>query len=336
MGESVQGAGSEKGIIDMKLVFIGGAHRSGTTMLGSMLGAHSSCLCIPEAQFKTDAYRKIHGKDKVDIGDIFVMVSNHIRFKYWGLDVGQEVPAGITSFQELFLWLIQSYGEKVGKPCAAICVDHTPLNIKYADTLFHLFPEAKMIHLVRDGRAVAASIMPLDWGPNTIDKAASSWANKIQFGFRVEELYGSERVKRVGYEDVVLDPEETMKEICAFLEIAYEPAMIEGGGFKVPSYTARQHQLVGKGPVADRVEAWKTSLTRREIEIFENIAGTYLRQLGYALHYGAAARKITFPEKILFMLKHRYRKRFTNRLRRRRRVRKGVEGAAKVFEEEES
>ena len=317
----------------MKLVFIGGAHRSGTTMLGSMIGAHSSCLCIPEAQFKTDAYRKVHGKDKVDIGDIFAMVSNHLRFKYWGLEVGHEIPPGITSFQELFLWLIQSYGEKVGKPGAAICVDHTPLNIKYADMLFDMFPEAKMIHLVRDGRAVAASIMPLDWGPNTIDRAASSWINKIQLGFGVEARYGSEQVKRFRYEDVVLDPEKTMKEICVFLDITYVPAMINGGGFLIPSYTTKQHHLVGKGPVADRVEAWKTSLTQREIEIFENIAGEYLMQLGYALHYGATARKITFPEKIIFMLKHRYRKRFTNRLRRRRRVRTGVESAAKVFEE---
>ena len=163
----------------MKLVFIGGAHRSGTTMLGSILGAHSSCLCIPEAQFKTDAYRMVHGKDKADIADVFSMVRNHLRFKYWGLEVGQKVPQGVASFQELFLWLAQSYGDKVRKPGTAICVDHTPLNIKYADMLFDLFPEAKMIHLVRDGRAVASSIMPLDWGPNTIDRAASSWVKRF-------------------------------------------------------------------------------------------------------------------------------------------------------------
>jgi hypothetical protein len=124
-----------------------------------------------------------------------------------------------------------------------------------------------------------------------------------------------------------------MKEICAFLEIVYEPAMIEGGGFKVPSYTIEQHQLVGKGPVADRVEAWKRSLTRRETEIFEGIAGAYLIQLGYSLQCGARAKKITFPEKMVFMLKNRFRKKIANKLRRRLRVRKGIEGAARVFEE---
>ena len=316
----------------MKLVFIGGAHRSGTTMLGSILGAHSSCLCIPEAQFKTDAYRMVYGKDKADIADIISMVRNHLRFKYWGLDIGPDIPPGINSFQELFLWLSQRYGEKIGKLGSAICVDHTPLNIKYADMLFDLFPEAKMIHLVRDGRAVSSSIMPLDWGPNTIDKAASSWASKVRMGLRVESLYGSERIKRIRYEDVVLDPEKTMKEICVFLDITYEPGMIEGGGFLVPAYTEKQHQLVGKRPMADRADAWKNLLTRREIEIFETIAAEHLLQFGYSVHYGATARKTTFFEKIIFTLKHGYRKRFTNRLRRNRRVRAGIESADKVYE----
>jgi hypothetical protein len=312
----------------MKFVFIGGSHRSGTTMLGSMLGAHSSCLCIPEAQFKIDAYKKqVNENGKIDSDTIFAMIRNHLRFRFWGIDVGQELPPGINSFLELFQWLIERYGEKVGKPSATLCVDHTPLNIKYADLLFDLFPESKMIHLVRDGRGVAASIMPLDWGPNTIDKSAFSWIKNIQFGFRAEALYGSERVKRVRYEDVVLNPEMSIKEICTFLDIAYEPAMINGGGFVVPAYTAKQHDLVGKGPVAGRVEAWKRSLTQREIEIFENMSEEYLLQLGYALHYGAKAKKATFPEKIIFMVTHGYRKRFANKFRRRRRVSAGVENA---------
>jgi len=316
----------------MKLVFIGGAHRSGTTMLGSMLGAHRSCLCIPESQFKISAYEKMRRKKQDGtLRAVFAMIRNDVRFKFWGLNVGPDIPDDISSYQELLLWLIRKYSEKAKKPKAAICVDHTPLNIRYADTLFHLFPDAKMIHLVRDGRAVSASIMPLDWGPNTIDKAASSWTKKIQLGLKAESSYGSERVKKVRYEDVVLDPEKTMKDICLFLDITYEPEMIQGSGFLVPAYTAKQHHLVGRGPVADRVEAWKNSLSRREIEIFESIAGQYLLQLGYAVHFGATARKITFLEKIIFMLKHRYRKRFANRFRRRRRVKAGVDHAAEVF-----
>jgi hypothetical protein len=320
----------------MKLVFIGGAHRSGTTMLGSMLGAHSSCLCIPESQFKTFVYEKMLRNQDGNLRDVFEMIRNDVRFKFWGLDISSDFPDDIASYQELLLWLIRKYGEKAKKPQAVVCVDHTPQNIRYADTLFHLFPEAKMIHLARDGRAVAASIMPLDWGPNTIVNAASSWVKKIKKGFGVESSYGSGRVKRVRYEDIVLDPEETMKAICVFLEITYEPAMIEGGGFLVPAYSSEQHHLVGRGPVAGRVEAWKNSLTRREIELFESIAGEYLLQLGYAVLYGASARKITFLEKVIFVLKHIYRKRFTNKFRRRRRVKAGVDSAAKVFKDKKS
>ncbi len=327
----------QMGIDNMKLVFIGGAQRSGTTMLGSMFGAHSSCICIPESQFTIDAYKRLaNKKDVVTMGDIFTLVRNHLRFRYWGLDVGQDIPAEIASYQDLFLWLVQRYAEKAGKPAAGLCVDHTPLNIKNADILFDLFPRAKMIHLVRDGRAVSASIMPLDWGPNTIDRSASSWKKKIQRGLRVEASYGSERVKRVRYEDIVLDPENTIKELCTFLDISFEPAMIQGGEFRVPVYTAKQHQLVGKEPATDRIEAWKNSLTAREVELFENIAGDTLLQLGYPVLYGDTAAKITLPEKIMFTFRQGFRKRFTNALRRRRRTREGVERAAEVLEEKKS
>lgn len=317
----------------MKFVFIGGAQRSGTTLLGSLLGAHSSCLCIPESQFKTDVYEHWRRIDHdAGIRAAFDLIRSHVRFKYWGLHMGSDMPQGITSYQELFLWLIRQYGEKTGKAKADICIDHTPLNIKYAEVLFQLFPDAKMIHLVRDGRAVAASIMPLDWGPNTIDRAALSWVKKIGRGLAAEATFGMRRVLRVRYEDLVTEPEKTLRTICAFIDIPYETAMSKGGGYLIPVYTAGQHELVGKGPVTARVEAWKRSLSRRQIEIFESIAGDILIALGYVPLLGTKASGVTLSEHLMFMLQDMYRRKFVNKYRRRSRVKSGVERAAEVFE----
>lgn len=150
----------------MRPVFIGGCERSGTTLLGSMLGGHNDCLCVPEMQFKFNILRLTASGDQnsVDTVNILRRLSDRSRFRIWELDVAS-VTHKRLSCRELIEWIVTAYSQKVGKPAPAVWVDHTPANIRYAWTLLHLFPDAKMIHIIRDGRAVAASILPLDWGP---------------------------------------------------------------------------------------------------------------------------------------------------------------------------
>jgi Sulfotransferase family len=65
-----------------------------------------------------------------------------------------------------------------GKEEADWWVDHTPTNLRFARLLTAWFPEARFIHIVRDpGRA--ASVMPLNWGPNTITEAALFWKRRM-------------------------------------------------------------------------------------------------------------------------------------------------------------
>ena len=74
-------------------------------------------------------------------------------------------------------WIVKKYGKHVGKPDPRIWVDHTPQNLIHAKLLVDLFPDARMIHIVRDGRAVANSLMRVDRGPNNIEDAANFWVN---------------------------------------------------------------------------------------------------------------------------------------------------------------
>jgi hypothetical protein len=292
----------------MKPVFIGGCGRSGTTLLGAMLGAHSDCLCTPETSFFIEVYRTLcnRGERGVDIGEAWKRIARHWRFKVWGVDY-RPLPAGAQgggdSYPSLMKRIVTLYGEKVGQRSASLWIDHTPENVKYAETLRGLFPDMKMIHIVRDGRGVASSIMPLDWGPNTTWTAAHWWAESVSYGVAVESLYGKKRVMRVRYEDLVTESERTLLEICSFLDIEYQPVMLDASGFTVPEYTSRQHSLVGKRPDIKRVNAWERELTPREIEIFENITGDLLCYFGYAPRYGLKAKGITDREKLALMIR---------------------------------
>ena len=73
------------------------------------------------------------------------------------------------------------------------------------------FPKAKYIHLLRDGRAVANSVLSLDWGPNTIPVAARSWVKNVSYGLAAESFFNNEKILRVKYENLTLKPIETLK-----------------------------------------------------------------------------------------------------------------------------
>ena len=302
---------------EMTPVFIGGCGRSGTTLLGSILGAHGDCLCVPESPFKTDILR-VYDSATADSRTLIAAILDTRRFKLWGLDcdtLRRCLEQTNLSYPQGLLWLVAKYGECVGKPAPLVWVDHTPANIRSAVTLSELFPKAKVIHIIRDGRGVASSILPLDWGPNTIDGAAEWWTESVAYGVAAESWGGPQRVQRVRFEELVLNLESTVKRLCTFLELDYQPSMLNADGFKVPGYTTAQHSLVGSVPQPSRVNAWERSLTGRQIEIFEAIAGELLRYLGYELKHGLKARKTTRGEKWLFAIQEYYSKKLANKVR---------------------
>ncbi len=288
-------------------VFIGGCDRSGTTLLGSMLGTHSECLCTPESQFIVQVPSgSALDVNHIDPQTVLDTIMKHPRFKIWRLQIDSSFiwhGQSIISYPELIKWIVKEYGKANGKSSPHIWIDHTPSNVKYAATLIALFPEAKMIHIVRDGRAVASSLLSVTWGAASVDRAAYFWLRNLAYGLAVESFYGSIKVMRVKYEDLVNTPEATLQHVSSFLGIDYQPQMMIGNGFKVPSFTRKDHALVGRALDRRRVSAWQTELTLRQIEIFESTTGDMLRYLGYDTRFGASARPMTIIERCISSLK---------------------------------
>jgi len=116
-----------------------------------------------------------------------------------------------------------------------------------------------------------------------------------------------------------LKSEAVVPDICRFLGIEYQAAMLKADGFKVPGYTSNQHSLIGSAPQSSRVNAWERSLSPRQIEIFEAIAGELLCYLGYELKHGPTAKNATRTERWLFAMQEIYNKKLVNKMRLRRR-----------------
>lgn len=313
----------------MKQVFVCGCGRSGTTLLGAMLGSHSRCIATPESKFLMPAYRSmlLSEGDSRSLEPALSRLVADWSFRVWGIEapsVHELSLAGSTgsdSFPALVDHLVARYGQNVGKPDAEVWVDHTPGNMRRAAALNEMFPEARLIHLIRDGRAVASSVKPLDWGPNTAGAAARWWVDGVAMGFAASEFFGQRSIS-VRFEDLVLEPDVWMKLICEFLELEYEPGMVSGSGFQIPRYTRQQHDLVGRPPDAERIEAWRYDLTHREIEIFESIATDFLSGLGYEPIQGLASRPRSVWERMSQLVRELAHHLVINPLRRRRRIKR--------------
>lgn len=313
-----------------KHIFIGGCQRSGTTMLGAMLGQHSRCISIPESQFKFDLLSTVISSAEKHNGlALLKAIRVNWRFLVWDLGLSSQTENEIDTnwdIARILDYLALQYAEKIEKTNIDILVDHTPNNLRFAATLHLWFPEAKFIHLVRDGRAVAASVIPLDWGPNTVIRAASWWAERVAHGLAAESFFGPEKILRIHYEELVTYPRKTMEKVSDFLGIEFQEQMLQPHGFKVPVYSRSQHALVGSKLDSSRVSSWLSQLSRREIELFERWSFDLLALLGYEQFFGVEARKPNRLERLKLEFDERARQLINRCYRQPRRRRKSLSG----------
>lgn len=275
--------------------FIVGSARSGTTLLRLILNAHPEVAVPPESRFVVELY---DGEDTVDTEDFLRRLSGHKRFKTWDIPVGivrEEIGAGTRiAYADAIRAVFKAYANANGK---TLWGDKTPRYVESLDLLSHLLPEARFIHLVRDGRNVALSYANVPFGPKTIGKAAALWARRVKAGREAGPRIGRDRYLEILYEDLVDDTEGETKDICDFLELDFDPGMMDyterARGSVLPR--ASMYNPHVKEKPQKNVRSWEDSMPPDQIEIFEAVAGDVLSLLGYERRYpnpGPRARAI--------------------------------------------
>lgn len=275
-------------------VFIGGCPRSGTTMLGAMLGAHSACVTPPETMFKERLLQREPSEHWHSLGELEQCIGSSPNLRVWAPLLEQVFQeSGPQTTADLLERAVLVWSRERGRVPPSVWIDHTPSNIKHVAHLRRHWSMAKWIHVARDGRAVLASLRRLTWGPASSYRAAHWWSAYIDLGLRAEAEFAHGMV-RVTFEGLLDDTEGELRRLCRFLRLDYESSLVEGGGF-VPSRrsAARSaNKLVGTPPRKERAAAWRKELSRRHIEIFEVYGGGRLRALGYGLEFGPDSRSL--------------------------------------------
>ncbi len=270
-------------------IFIFGCDRSGTTMLGDMLGSNKNAVATPESQFIHELIILMHNNAFSDPDQICDWLNNNFRFATWKINQYSEQIKSLIdmndvrrTIQSIINLYVSVHHEN--KLTARLWIDHTPDNMKYYVILKHYFPESRFIHIVRDGRAIFHSLKTLNWGPNNAYMGTRFWSQRLNQAMQVEIAEG-ENCHRVRYEDLVTNPKCEIITICQHIKTPYHKNMINGGSLKLPEFTRDQHNLVGNKPDSSRITSWHKRLRRSEIEHFEayQLSRVYLRLFGYPL-----------------------------------------------------
>ena len=268
--------------------FIIGVDRSGTTLLSLMLDTHSEIAIPNESHFfikyyqlfyHTEAFSSITFKKSL-VNDIL----NEPYVQKWEAHLSPEdIDFSIcTGLAQTIDAIFTAYAQKRQKK---IWGDKTPEYVTHLDILNRMFPSCRFIHLVRDGRDVAASIVKQWWGANDFLSAIRSWARRVEISTKMLGMLPQERYLTLRFEDLLQNPEAEIKKITRFLGVKFENTMVESYSFnaakKVGDMISDHHKLLLQRPMISRAFNWKNSLSPPDQALASEIAGEMLQLYGY-------------------------------------------------------
>ena len=280
-----------------------GVPRSGTTLLRFMLDAHPEMAIPPETGFLLLAPQLLAQGDVLRQRFFEAVIDYPPEAPVWrdfGIADGDFRAAlqAIAPFTvaEGYRAFYRLYARRCGKPRWG---DKTPMYGMHLQAIERTLPEARFVHIIRDGRDVALSLRPLWFSPGSaIETLANHWSHWVSTTRR-EGLH-CRHYREVRYEDLVRAPRAVLMPICAFLDLDYHPAMLQyhrrspvrltehrdrfgPDGSVLITQKQRYHQQhrTTQPPDTSRVFAWKRSLSPAERARYEAVAGEVLERCGY-------------------------------------------------------
>jgi len=266
-----------------------GVRRSGTTLLRVMLDRHSE-LAVPDESYFLPQIADRH-RGRIDV-EAFVDDLRRVEtLREWDVPV-EEVRARLrpgTTAGEAVAAVYETYAARQGKSRWG---DKTPMYMEHLGMLAELFPDARYVHLVRDGRDAALSFLSMPEGivtktwahPRSVADFACQWRSEVVAARGSGARVGPARYLEARYEELVAAPEQELRRICDFAGLAYEPEMLDYAG-RV-DVSAKPHQQSLAKPPTPGLRDWRGQMAPEDVHSFEAVAGDVLRELGYETSSG--------------------------------------------------
>lgn len=283
-----------------------GAPRSGTTLLRLMLDAHPELAIPPETSFVTAAAALAGSGADLRARFVETITAFPPNAPNWhDFGVPREALADAVQALEPFTVadglraFYRLYAQRFGKSRWG---EKTPDYSFHIGTIAALLPEARFIHLIRDGRDVAASWRQQWFSPgHEPEVLAQAWADRVQAARSAGAR--SAHYTEVSYEELVARPETVLRRLCGFLDLPWSSqvlnhqeraprrlgehrARVALDGRVVVSHEQRlrQQRRTMERPGTGRIGSWREEMSEEEVRRFERVAGSLLTELQYELH----------------------------------------------------
>ncbi len=284
--------------------FIVGCLRSGTSVFQRVADAHRELAVVNETEWLPRVFEKRKHREQRELRgagrsrEVFVgpevlsAVLGHPRFERLGLSDAEvdECLRDIEGlrYEELVRRCFDAHGKHAGK---VLVGEKSPGYVRHLPTLHFLWPDARIVHLVRDGRDVCLSLMA--WKPEKQARTVgqfSTWTDEpcvtaglwwewhVRLGCEGRERLGS-LLHEMRYEALVSEPEVQCRDLCRFLGVEYDPEMLRfSDRYPAAERTQRRGPAV---PLTAGLRDWREQLGVDERVRFEAAAGALLDELGY-------------------------------------------------------
>lgn len=296
-GDTAEAARSSAGLPTASsnpYVFVVGSPRSGTTLLKRLLDSHPLLAVTRETHWIPRFYER--GIGLTSKGDVTPALSSrlfeHPRFSHLKLDPKQveETLAAMADrpYADFVSHLFDLCAKREHKPFVG---DKTPPYVRKIDVLSGLWPQARFVHLIRDGRNVCLSMLNWrmahraagrrsTWHEDPVSTAALWWEWLVRLGREAGARLPSWRYYELRYEDLVADPDQQCRQLCRFLDFPYEEEMLHyhrGRTKTDPDLSANGAWL----PPTPGLRDWSSQMPTPDLQRFEAAAGRLLEELGY-------------------------------------------------------
>ena len=274
-------------------LFIVGCPRSGTTLLRRLVDTHPLVAVIDEMRWIASFFERREGLtpeglvtpelvDRLLAYDRFATLE--ISREQLGrlIDTADPVP-----YPNFVTGIFDLYGQAQGK---SLVGDKTPRYARRIGTLHALWPHARFVHIIRDGRDVCISILNWKkaeralgrfstWGVDPITTAAVWWEWHVRLGREDGGSLAPQLYHEVRYEELVSRPAKTCETLCDFLGIPYDEGILKfHERMPDPCFYVKQNKW---RPIVTGLRDWRTQMPAEDLERFEAAAGELLEELGY-------------------------------------------------------
>lgn len=274
-------------------LFIVGSGRSGTTLLASLLNKLPLVHITKETGFISRAIPLLEDIDKNGASPALIgLVNSWLAAEGWrerastegfGQYCARTGASGAAAFIH-YVWQLECDRDPA---TLDIIGDNTPAYVWAIAQLVHMFPNARFIHMVRDPRDVAASMMGMKFGANTALTAALEWQANVGAWMAAERIIAPELRMELRYEDLCRDPQASMVHVARFLgqEVSALKSVLTDPPAWQPGFGTvaekAHHRLLSQAVSPSRIGRHVTQLSKRDIELVESVTQHLMLVYGY-------------------------------------------------------